>query len=411
MFSLSKNIGPGFLLAGAAIGVSHLVQSTRAGAEYGWILIVALVVACISKYPFLLMGPRYTAATGQNLIEGYKTLGKFQYYTFIAITISSMFIILAAVTIVTGGLAAFLFPINFSVTLWCLVILFTCFLLLMIGKYNALDKLMKTIISLLTLITFLAVIVAAFYLDNKQTSFEIPSLTTTTSIAFIVSFMGWMPIPIDASVWHSIWTKEKSKQTGKKTSIKDAFYDFNIGYVGASVVAVLFFTLGVLVMHGSGIEFSNSSVAFSGQLIDMYTQTLGRWTRPFIAFAAFIAMFSTTLSVFDAYPRVITEIFTIEKNTKKLKTSTVYGTSLLVLAIMGMIIINFGGKQFKVLIDFATALSFLIAPFLAWFNFQLFQKVKMPEKFRLSKELKYFSLVCLAFLVLFNVIYLWTLII
>ena len=28
-----KSIGPGLLFAGAAIGVSHLVQSTRAGAD------------------------------------------------------------------------------------------------------------------------------------------------------------------------------------------------------------------------------------------------------------------------------------------------------------------------------------------------------------------------------------------
>jgi Mn2+/Fe2+ NRAMP family transporter len=320
-----------------------------------------------------------------------------------------MFIILAAVTLVTGGIAAYLFPINISVTLWCLLILFICFLLLMIGKYNTLDKLMKIIISLLTVITFLAVIMAAFYFEKEQTSFELPSLTTTTSIAFIVSFMGWMPIPIDASVWHSIWTKEKSNHTGRKTSIKDAFYDFNIGYIGASIVAVLFFMLGVLVMHGSGIQFSNSSVAFSGQLIDMYTQTLGKWTRPFIAFAAFNAMFSTTLSVFDAYPRVISEIFAVEKCSKKLKPSTIYSACLVILALVAMIIIEFGGKQFKVLIDFATALSFLVAPFLAWFNFQLFQKVKMPEEFKLSNGLKYFSLACLVFLVLFNVIYLWTL--
>lgn len=33
MRTILKNIGPGFLLAGAAIGVSHLIQATRAGAD------------------------------------------------------------------------------------------------------------------------------------------------------------------------------------------------------------------------------------------------------------------------------------------------------------------------------------------------------------------------------------------
>ena len=34
--ALWKTLGPGLLMAGAAVGVSHLVQSTRAGAVYGF---------------------------------------------------------------------------------------------------------------------------------------------------------------------------------------------------------------------------------------------------------------------------------------------------------------------------------------------------------------------------------------
>ncbi len=73
--SLLKSIGPGFLLAGAAIGVSHLVQATRAGADYGLILIWVLVLACVTKYPFLEFGPRFAAGTGRHLISGIKGRG------------------------------------------------------------------------------------------------------------------------------------------------------------------------------------------------------------------------------------------------------------------------------------------------------------------------------------------------
>ena len=31
-----QTLGPGLLFAGAAIGVSHLVQSTKAGADFGF---------------------------------------------------------------------------------------------------------------------------------------------------------------------------------------------------------------------------------------------------------------------------------------------------------------------------------------------------------------------------------------
>ena len=39
----SKTAGPGILFACTAIGVSHLVQSTRAGADYG-LLILGFVI-------------------------------------------------------------------------------------------------------------------------------------------------------------------------------------------------------------------------------------------------------------------------------------------------------------------------------------------------------------------------------
>ena len=47
-----KTLGPGILYAGAAIGASHLVQSTRAGADYSFELIWVIVLVNLFKYPF-----------------------------------------------------------------------------------------------------------------------------------------------------------------------------------------------------------------------------------------------------------------------------------------------------------------------------------------------------------------------
>ncbi len=52
MIDQIKKLGPGLLFAGAAIGVSHLVQSTKAGAEFGFGLIWALLLCNFFKYPF-----------------------------------------------------------------------------------------------------------------------------------------------------------------------------------------------------------------------------------------------------------------------------------------------------------------------------------------------------------------------
>ena len=44
MIKVISKLGQGLLFAGAAIGVSHLVQSTRAGADFGFGLIWALIL-------------------------------------------------------------------------------------------------------------------------------------------------------------------------------------------------------------------------------------------------------------------------------------------------------------------------------------------------------------------------------
>ena len=137
-----KSIGPGLLFAGAAIGVSHLVQSTRAGADFGFGLLWALLIAALFKYPFFQFGPRYAAATGETLLDGYKKLGKGVLLISYCISFITMFIIQAAVTIVTAGLAEHLFGF-FDMVTWSLIITILSISILLIGKYKLLDNLMK----------------------------------------------------------------------------------------------------------------------------------------------------------------------------------------------------------------------------------------------------------------------------
>jgi Mn2+/Fe2+ NRAMP family transporter len=70
-----RAVGPGLLFAGAAIGGSHLVQSTRAGAGWGFDLLWAVVLILVLKYPFFEFAHRYTAATDESLLHGYRRLG------------------------------------------------------------------------------------------------------------------------------------------------------------------------------------------------------------------------------------------------------------------------------------------------------------------------------------------------
>lgn len=79
------------------------MQSTRAGAEYGFALIGLVIVANIVKYPAFSFGPRYAASTGTSLLEGYRCRGRWALCLYAVLTVGTMFTIQAVVTLVTAA--------------------------------------------------------------------------------------------------------------------------------------------------------------------------------------------------------------------------------------------------------------------------------------------------------------------
>ena len=392
-----KSLGPGLLFAGAAVGVSHLVQSTRAGADFGFGLLWALLIAALFKYPFFQFGPRYAAATGETLLDGYKKLGKGILVVSYSISFVTMFIIQAAVTIVTAGLAVNLFGL-FDMATWSMLITIISISLLLIGKYKLLDSLMKYVILVLTICTLIAVS-AALMKNNQAFTFTQVFPKGSIEITFLIAFLGWMPAPLDVSIWQSIWSLEKDKATLKTTTTKQAIFDFNVGYAGTIFLAVCFLILGALVMYNSGESFSNKGDVFASQLIALYTQNLGKFTYIFISIAAFTTMFSTTITTLDASPRTMSKANDLLFS-EKIKLG--YWFWIILLGIGTYIILRYFRDNMGLMVKIATILSFLTAPFYAILNFILISGKHTPKKHQPSLYLKILSVCGIIFLIVFS---------
>lgn len=397
-----KNLGPGLLFAGAAIGVSHLVQSTRAGADFGFGLLWALLLVNLFKYPFFQYGPRYASATGESLIDGYKRLGTWVLVAYFVLTLLTMFTIQAAVTVVTAGLANNLFGITDSIGLWSTIITLISLGILLFGKYKLLDNLMKVIITVLAISTIGAVIAA---ITNTTEPYSLlPGIPKgATEIAFLIAFLGWMPAPLDVSIWHSLWAIEKKKVKTSSFGTSGALFDFNVGYISTVFLGVCFMSLGAMVMFHSEKEFSPSAGMFAQQIIEMYTTNLGQGAAVFIAIAAFTTMFSTTLTTLDASPRAMA------KSTNLLlgkDSGSYYYFWILLLSAGTMIILTYFKTSMITFVKIATILSFLTAPFYAVINLMLVNGKHMPKKHRPSRSLLLLSYSGIVFLVGFSLWYL-----
>ena len=400
--NLSK-LGPGLLFAGAAIGVSHLVQSTRAGADYGWGLIWALLLINLFKYPFFQYGPRYAQATGETLLDGYHKLGKGYLWAYFFVNLGTMFTIQSAVTVVTAGLASKLFGITEDIVIWSVIITLFCSVILVLGRFHWLDKFIKVIMISLAISSVLAVGVA-FYTNDGTLSFQ-QIFPSGSGLLFLIAFLGWMPAPLDISIWHSIWTLEKNKIQIKRPSLSESLFDFNVGYIATTFLALCFVGLGALVMFGTGIEFSNQGGAFAGQLIQLYTSNLGEAAYGLIAVAAFSTMLSTTITTLDASPRAMSK--TIQLLFKKEKSY--YIPWLLILGLGTGCIFLFLLSEMGQLVQIATVLSFITAPLYAFLNFRLVLSKQMPREHQPKKGLKVLSIIGLLVLTGFTLFYLFSL--
>lgn len=402
---LLKAFGPGILFASTCIGVSHLVQSTRAGADFGYALVLFIIAALVFKYPFFEFGSRYAAATKKSLLEGYLAEGKWVLWVYFLLSLGSMFTVTAAVTFVTAGMLNNLTGLTIDPAYLSGGILLFCTLVLAVGKYGILDSLLKIVGAVLlvsTLVAFFAAVVKGRVIPVE--GFVPKELTDRSSIIFIIALMGWMPTAVDLSTWNSLWAIERMKQTGYVPKLKEILFDFKFGYWVTAILAICFLTLGANVMYGTGVELSGNSTTFAHQVVTLFTNALGDWSYLVIATAAFSTMFSTTITVVDGFGRAMGETIRL-LFFKDAGVRTTYTWMMVTVAVVSFFFILLLSSNLKDLVDLATILSFLIAPVIALINYRVITSKQIAPEYQPGTKLIWLARSGIVFLSVFALIY------
>lgn len=383
-------LGPGILMATAAIGGSHLVASTQAGAIFGWQLFWLILVVNVLKYPFFRFGIEYTLATKKSLVEGYQSKGPWFFYSFIGLNIIAAVVNTAGVLLLTASLLHYALPIAISVTLLCWLILAVCLVILLLGHFKALDNVAKAIMGLLTLATVIALSIAFSNGPMAPADYVGPSPYELAMLGFMVALMGWMPAPIEISALSSLWLKEKQSQ--QSVTKAQGLFDFNLGYWLTAGLALVFFSLGVLVQYGQSANIELGGVAFAKQLTDMYALTIGEWARPLVSIIAFLCMFGTTLTVLDGYARTLNESHKLLGFKQSKHSLNIW---LIVQSLAGMAVILFFKSALGPMLTFAMTLAFLTTPIFAWLNFSLVRSVPSIQHSKVIQSLSWLGLIYL----------------
>ena len=408
--TLLKNLGPGLLFASMAIGTSHLVLSTKAGAQYGWVMVFPIILANVLKYPFFEFGIRYTNVTNKSLIEGYLNRGKGYLWLYALITLVTTFTILAALYVVTSGLFINLFKINdISVSTVALGLFVFISALLIIGRYKFLEISLKFVVSILFVALIVTTSLVVFNGNvTPATDFRAPEIFNEVGILFLIGLVGWMPTAVEASSWISLWSIEKLKITNKKLTLQEALQEFNTGYILTAMFAIFFLVIGWMTLYGTHTEISGNAVVFADQLVNLFTTNIGTWAYIFIAVSAFATMFSTCMTAHDAVARVSIDIVELLFLKDKGFNKRLYFTiAVIALAVINFIVITAFGANMGKLVALATFISFVLAPVIGYMNLKNVMSHDLPKAFRPKKGLQLLTYLGIVFLSLFSIYYCW----
>ena len=414
--SILKIIGPGILFAGSAVGVSHLVQSTRAGGMYGLALVVFILLALLAKYPAFFFAPRYAAATGKSLLSSYRRQGKFALTFYGLSTLLTMFIGTAANLLITAGLVKAALGLDIDLFSTALIINAVGMALLMIGHYHWLDLVVKVMVVFLSIATITAAIVAIPMIDFSLSGQLVPSGYQLATVMFIAALVGWMPTPLDVSVWQSQWAVAKMRDSKYRPSLRESRIDFNVGYVMTLLLALCFVILGTAVMHNSGESFAGNPALFAAQVIGFYEQVLGAWSGPLVGLAVMSVMCSTYLTILDGFPRGLANLLLIvqgkeetadEPETTDKQRRTYHWLAMTMMVVGAMVILSYFLNDLGKFIDFATIISFLGAPIYALLNHRAITGPDVPEAARPCTAMRVWSICGMLTMAAFALVYVY----
>lgn len=319
-----RHMGPGIAAAMTGIGASHIMHAPTAGAEYGYALLWVIPFAYILKYCAFEFSHRYTLVKGESIMDAYHRIGhgkgNWPLWYLLFQGVANSFGIAGR----TLGCAAMIwaaFPF-LSLELWSVVILLVTISILWLGKYTAVEAVVKLLI-----IVFAGSCFIAFFLQapppGEYLSRLLPMVPPIGSALLFGAMWGYFPTTVEVAPMQSNWAVDKKSGMVKVKELRREGYtvelapnymknyfilfkrDMNISYLISAITGMIFLIVGAAVLHPLGLV--PASREMGATIARIYTDTFGAWIFPVIIAGGVAALFSTVFTYYDGQARIVEE--------------------------------------------------------------------------------------------------------
>ncbi len=320
-----KFVGPGIILAAAAIGSGELILTPRAGALFGFSIAWVIAVSVLYKFALTLGLARYTIATGEDIFQGFSYLPGPRYW-FVWL-MSSIYLLGAVgysgISLACGSALYALFP-ALSMLQWAVIVVVLAYVLLLGGSYGPVEK-AAFVLSFVLLVGVLYS-VAALRPDFGLILRGLAPKLSPGSGQTAVSLLGWTAGGTSTLIY-SFWILEKGfgkppgisgprRSNPEKPEQFERFFawfslirlDTGVSYFAMTSVSLAFLTIGVMVLSTAGpggsplIPARDETTLVLSRLL---TVAAGPQTKVVFLVAALAILSSTVIGLVDGKSRAL----------------------------------------------------------------------------------------------------------
>jgi len=321
-----KRIGPGMILAASIVGSGELIATTTLGAKVGYTAMWIIILSCLIKPVVQAELGRYVIATGETGLAGFnrapgpRAKVNWIVWAWAAMTLMTMMQIGA----MFGGVSQvmhLLIP-AISVKVWVVIFLAITLALLLGGGYERIERLAMVKVGLFTMLTFLAALLLVrmpqyFSWDALWDGFKFKM--PGAGFADAVAVFGITGVGASELFMYPYWCVEKgyARFAGRREAsaewrhrargwVRVMHTDIVASMIIYTVATVAFYLLGAGVLNGMGLVPKADDMIST--LSNIYTQTLGPWSRWLFYAGAIITLYGTIFAATAANSRVFADM-------------------------------------------------------------------------------------------------------
>ena len=368
-----KKFGPGLLVTAAFIGPGSIATASAAGANFGSVLLWALLFSLIATVVLQEMAARLGLVTGEGLSQALRTT-----FNNPALSRAAVLLVVAAIGVgnaayeagnISGAALGLQSLLPFSTSVCALLIGGLAALLLAGGGYKLLEPILIVLVLIMSMVFVLTMLMIDLDLGAMMVGLFKPSMPSGSALT-VVALIGTTVVPYNLFL-HANIVQEKWRGTDTAQAIKESRGDtvISIGLGGLITLAV---------MSTSAVAFFNTGVQFSAaSLATQLEPVLGTAANSFFAFGLMAAGLTSAITAPLAAAYAVTGAMGWPTDFNDWRFKLIW---MLVLAV-GTLFAALGTKPIAAIL-FAQAANGILLPVTAIFLIIIMNRVDLLGEYR-----------------------------